>query len=436
MIFEKIKISEISLVVRGSSPRPQGDPRFFGGNIPRLTIRDVTRDGKYVTPILDSLTELGAKQGRVMPKGTLTVSASGTVCVPSFLNVSSSVHDGFFAFKKIFDNYDINFLYYQILLLKKDIKKHINDGGVFKNLNTEIFNNLEVYYTDIKKQIKIVEIIDKQQELIDSYKEKLSLLEKQESYYQEELLSGRIRIKLNPESEQIATNKGFIFEGDLVSGKEKEFEEWLSVNFKDKVEFYSTDDFISINLNNRSYEIPKDWKIEKISDVFYVSRGKVLSKEYIDKNKGIYPVYSSATENHGVIGYIKTYMYDGEYLTWTTDGIYAGKIFYRNGKFSATNVCGVLKLKKEGYNYNIIKFFTQYFFNINVNKVGNNKLMSNTVSNINFILPKLFTEQYLINSIFNNIEKNKNLILEKIKIEEEKMEYLLENLLTGKIQVE
>ena len=49
------QIGVIADVIRGASPRPKGDKRFYGGCIPRLMVEDVTRDGKYVTPAVDSL---------------------------------------------------------------------------------------------------------------------------------------------------------------------------------------------------------------------------------------------------------------------------------------------------------------------------------------------------------------------------------------------
>jgi type I restriction enzyme S subunit len=36
------RVSELCELVRGSSPRPQGDPRFFGGPVPRLMVADIT----------------------------------------------------------------------------------------------------------------------------------------------------------------------------------------------------------------------------------------------------------------------------------------------------------------------------------------------------------------------------------------------------------
>lgn len=78
-----------------------------------------------------------------------------------------------------------------------------------------------------------------------------------------------------------------------------------------------------------------------LSSIADLSRGKVISKDYIKDNGGDYPVYSSQSENEGILGRINSYMYDGKYLTWTTDGAYAGTIFRRLGKFNITNVCAL-----------------------------------------------------------------------------------------------
>src|SRR5262245_5346204 len=79
-------IGEIAEVIRGASPRPKGDPRYFGGNIPWIMISDVTREpGRYISTTRDTVTEEGAIRSRYLPKGTLILSNSGTVCVPKIL---------------------------------------------------------------------------------------------------------------------------------------------------------------------------------------------------------------------------------------------------------------------------------------------------------------------------------------------------------------
>src|SRR5690349_2082931 len=96
-----VSIQEVGTVIRGATLRPKEAPRYYGGRVPRLMGADVSRDGKYVTPSIDFLTEEGAKLSRFLPAGTLTIVCSGNVGVPSFLAVDACIHDGFLALTNI-----------------------------------------------------------------------------------------------------------------------------------------------------------------------------------------------------------------------------------------------------------------------------------------------------------------------------------------------
>ena len=136
---------------------------------------------------------------------------------------------------------------------------------------------------------------------------------------------------------------------------------------------------------------------KSISEIANISRGQVMSKDFLRDNAGEYPVYSSQTENNGMLGRITTYMFDGEYLTWTTDGANAGTVFYRNEKFSVTNVCGVVDVTDDAVStkylfYALNREAPQY-----VNKgMGNPKLMSNVMARIRIPLPPLAVQQEIV----------------------------------------
>lgn len=142
---------------------------------------------------------------------------------------------------------------------------------------------------------------------------------------------------------------------------------------------------------------PKGVPYKSVSDVAKICRGQVMSKDFLRDNAGEYPVYSSQTENDGMLGKITTYMFDGEYLTWTTDGANAGTVFYRKGKFSITNVCGVIDVIDDTIS-------TKYLFYVlnreapqYVNKgMGNPKLMSNVMAKIRIPLPPLAVQQEIV----------------------------------------
>src|SRR5690606_9731913 len=77
-------------------------------------------------------------------------------------------------------------------------------------------------------------------------------------------------------------------------------------------------------------KIPEHWEVRRIKDVFTISRGRVIAKTEL-KDNGKYPVYSSQTKNKGILGYIDTFDFNSNLLTWTTDGVNAGTVFIREG---------------------------------------------------------------------------------------------------------
>lgn len=143
---------------------------------------------------------------------------------------------------------------------------------------------------------------------------------------------------------------------------------------------------------------PVEWKT--LGEVAVLKRGKVYSKKYISENSGEFPLYSSQTTNNGILGKINSYDYDGNFLTWTTDGAYAGTIFHRKGKFSITNICGLIQVRYERLNIR----FLFYWLSIEAKKfvhsgMGNPKLMSNQIAKISIPLPSTFKKRSCPSSI-------------------------------------
>jgi type I restriction enzyme S subunit len=125
-----------------------------------------------------------------------------------------------------------------------------------------------------------------------------------------------------------------------------------------------------------------------------------MSKDYLRDNAGEYPVYSSQTMNDGAFGFINTFDYEGEYLTWTTDGANAGSIFYRNGKFSITNVCGLLKVKVEDVNVRYLGYVLGTIAKKYVSSgMGNPKLMSNVMASIKVPIPALNEQERIASTL-------------------------------------
>ncbi len=193
--WSSVNLSEIGRVIRGSSPRPQGDKRYYGGNVPRLMVADVTRDGKYVTPKVDFLTEAGAKLSRPCKAGTLTIVCSGTVGIPSILAVDACIHDGFIALVDINDNFSIDYIYHQLTTLRDRFEKSATHGGIFTNLTTSEMKEFAVAVTSLPEQRKIAAFLTAVDESIDYFAKKKDLLEKYKKGVMKMLFSQEVRFK-------------------------------------------------------------------------------------------------------------------------------------------------------------------------------------------------------------------------------------------------
>lgn len=146
------------------------------------------------------------------------------------------------------------------------------------------------------------------------------------------------------------------------------------------------------------------WTTHKIQDIAKIGRGRVISSVEIERQKHpLYPVYSSQTSNDGIMGYLDDYMFDGEYITWTTDGANAGTVFYRKGKFNCTNVCGTLKIQPKYDCYFVslvLQQATQKYVSFNL---ANPKLMNNIMASIKIKMPDIEMQKQL-SKIFQTLD--------------------------------
>ena len=146
------------------------------------------------------------------------------------------------------------------------------------------------------------------------------------------------------------------------------------------------------------------WTTYKIQDIAEIGRERVISSVEIDRQKHpLYPVYSSQTSNDGIMGYLDNYMFDGEYITWTTDGANAGTVFYRKGKFNCTNVCGTLKIQPKFDCYFVSLVLQQATQKYVSSNLANPKLMNNTMASIKIRMPNIETQKQL-SKVFQTLD--------------------------------
>ena len=186
-------------------------------------------------------------------------------------------------------------------------------------------------------------------------------------------------------------------------------------------------------------EIPAHWDVWPIWTLFELGRGRVISREDIQSNPGPYPVFSSQTEDEGVLGHIATYDFEGEYLTWTTDGAKAGSVFSRNGRFNCTNVCGTLR---PSHSRNINNAFVREALNLatasHIRYDINPKLMNDVMARIRLQMPPIHEQDAITESLDRETAKLDGLIkkiYEAIERLNELRVALISAAVTGRIDV-
>ena len=188
-----------------------------------------------------------------------------------------------------------------------------------------------------------------------------------------------------------------------------------------------------------------DWKQLGLNEIFDIKKGNPkYTKQYINKHKGNFPVYSSQTSNDGAIGMIDNYEYDCTCLTWTTDGTYVGTVFLRkNKRFSMTTHCGGLFLKDKYKNKILLEYLLVALNDIlpmyKQGQDSNKRLGVKSIKSINVPVPTNkegdFDIDYQRNIYlaYTNIKEIKGIINDKSKnLVKEKVDFGYYNLINQK----
>ncbi len=169
-----VKVSEISDVVRGGSPRPAGDPKYYDGTIPFLKVKDITKDSSiYLNSFEYTIKEAGLKKTRQIKPNTLLLSNSGaTLGVPKICMINATMNDGIAAFLNLDERSNL-YLYYFWLSKTRELR-NINMGAAQPNLNTDIIKEYKIPYCSFEEQSLVVQQIESRLSVCDKVEETIN----------------------------------------------------------------------------------------------------------------------------------------------------------------------------------------------------------------------------------------------------------------------
>lgn len=167
------RIGDLLTVIRGASPRPKGDPKYFSTQRTPyhwIKISDIRKHSKdrvlYDTD--EFLTEAGMGKSVLLPKGTLVMTNSATIGIPIFLGFDGGcIHDGYLAFPYFPDSEISKDFFYVLVQTLQSYAMKMARGMAQLNLNTGLVRSFPLGLPPLAEQHRIVAKVDELMALCD-----------------------------------------------------------------------------------------------------------------------------------------------------------------------------------------------------------------------------------------------------------------------------
>jgi type I restriction enzyme, S subunit len=192
------RLGEIGKVVRGGSPRPAGDPKFFGGDfIPWLTVAALTNIPDHQLEVRHTetrLTEEGSKRSRTLQPGTVIIANSGaTLGIAKISTIECCANDGVAA---IIDQHvgEKAFVCHCINAQTQRLREVVATGNGQPNLNTGLIKQIAIPWPPHTEQAAIAECISDLDKLLRCLEDAVVKKQRLKQAAMQELLTGKRRL--------------------------------------------------------------------------------------------------------------------------------------------------------------------------------------------------------------------------------------------------
>lgn len=151
------RFPELGELARGKSKhRPRNDPKLFGQVMPFLQTGDVAKANGTITSYKTMYSELGVRQSRIFPKGTLCITIAANIADTALLGFDACFPDSVVGFTPE-RPLDSSYFEYFIRTAKENITQFA-PGTAQKNINLEILSQVAVPFAPFQEAMEIVRL--------------------------------------------------------------------------------------------------------------------------------------------------------------------------------------------------------------------------------------------------------------------------------------
>ena len=193
---QNFKLGDISKMNSGGTPKSSVE-EYYGGEIPWVSIADMTKHGKWISSTGKYLTKAGVENSsaRLYSAGTVLYAMYASIgeCSISTVELASSQAILGIRPSSILSNI---YLYYFLGNLKEKITL-MGQQGTQSNLNAGMVKDFKISLPSLVEQQKIAAVLTNADKEIDLLEQQLADLKQEKKALMQQLLTGKRRVSLN-----------------------------------------------------------------------------------------------------------------------------------------------------------------------------------------------------------------------------------------------
>jgi len=193
--WKKVRLGSVADMNSGGTPKSNIE-EYYGGNIPWVSIADMTKQGKWISSTEKYLTKLGLENSsaRIYPKNSVLYAMYASIGECSIAQVPLSSSQAILGIRPKSD-LNFEFLYFFLTSLKEKIKLQ-GQQGTQSNLNAAMVKDFALYLPSMEEQQKIAAVLSTADQEISALQQKLDALKQEKKALMQQLLTGKRRVTI------------------------------------------------------------------------------------------------------------------------------------------------------------------------------------------------------------------------------------------------
>ncbi|TKD64263.1 hypothetical protein FBG13_03105 [Cobetia marina] len=195
----KVKLASVAEMSSGGTPKSSVN-EYYNGDIPWVSIADMTSKGKWIDCTEKNLSKLGIdnSSARLYPAKTVLYAMYASIGECSIARVPVSSSQAILGIRPGKDLH-YEFLYFYLSSLKEEIKLQ-GQQGTQSNLNAGMVKGFKIPLPSLQEQIGISEVLNSADEEIEALEKSIFALKQEKKALMQQLLTGKRRVQVDMEA--------------------------------------------------------------------------------------------------------------------------------------------------------------------------------------------------------------------------------------------